>query len=502
MDQSVQEKLAKVVARYGADLCNDPRRSENLLRDVCGEHKREASGLIAALRERVAAELATPSAGVPQEAQLARLAKRLTDNAGLSDVLARWAVETWASTLASANTGRTRTATRETVPSKCKDRYGNPVRQGTDQVSGLPLEVCVEKIDMPMILCPAGPFKMGSDERDEEKPVHEVDVTAFYMAKYQVSNRQWEQFVDANPDWRKARIKREYHDGGYLRHWKGYSYPSDKADHPVVMVSWFAARAFSEWAGGRVPTEAEWEKACPAGTPTRYCFGDDASQLGDYAWHNDRWGSTHRVGRRRRTLGACTTCTAMSGSGAAASIGLIRIGSAMAGRIPRTLVLPMCCAAARPTALSTLVARVTASPATPVSASTSGVCVSVFPARPRGDPLLCLLFPSPSIPLKRGARLACLVAESPEFGRFVAGSTFGPEALRLRLPVLHAVLGMDTLSTYEAGSERMLTRIGFSDADNLGARKRDDADRDILSKFVGSAETPVMAGEGANGHRL
>ena len=144
------------------------------------------------------------------------------------------------------------------------------------------------------ILVPPGTFTMG--EGDE---AHEVSVEAFRIGKYQVTNRQWKQFVDANPSWGKGRIAGQHHDGDYLKHWEGDSYPAGKAGHPVTWVSWFAAKTYCEWAGGRLPTEAEWEYACRAGSTGKYCFGDDVSKLGEYAWYSDNSdGSTHPVGQK------------------------------------------------------------------------------------------------------------------------------------------------------------------------------------------------------------
>ena len=75
-----------------------------------------------------------------------------------------------------------------------------------------------------MVLIPAGEFQMGSnDGGSDEKPVHTVYLDAFYMDKYEVTNALYKKFVDANPQWSKDRIDREYHDGHYLEDWNGNS---------------------------------------------------------------------------------------------------------------------------------------------------------------------------------------------------------------------------------------------------------------------------------------
>ncbi len=153
----------------------------------------------------------------------------------------------------------------------------------------------LEKDDM--VLIPAGEFQMGSDDRDafnDEKPIHTVFVDAFYMDKYPVTNAQFKNFLNENPQWRKplkwyesgkidiAKIARKYHDGEHLKHWNRYVYLRKEADHPVTWVSWYAAMAYSQWAGKRLPTEAEWEKAARGGlTGEKYPWGStiDASYL-------------------------------------------------------------------------------------------------------------------------------------------------------------------------------------------------------------------------------
>lgn len=148
-----------------------------------------------------------------------------------------------------------------------------------------------------MVLIPAGDFQMGSHiGTSDEKPVHTVYVDAFYMDKNEVTNVQYKQFVDANPQWQKDRIPDTYHDGHYLKLWNGNNYPHTKGDHPVVYVSWYAAMAYAKWAGKRLPTEAEWEKAARGGLRGKlYPWGDTAISQSK-ANYNATSGGTTPVG--------------------------------------------------------------------------------------------------------------------------------------------------------------------------------------------------------------
>ena len=151
-----------------------------------------------------------------------------------------------------------------------------------------------------MMFIPAGDFYMGSKNKDkdaesDEKPRHTVYVDTFYIDKYEVTNAQYKEFIDANPQWQKSRIPRKYHDGDYLQHWDGNDYPPDKGSHPVVYVSWYAAMAYAQWQGKRLPTEAEWEKAARGDLLFRkYTWGD--SLEANKANYGESVGGTTAVG--------------------------------------------------------------------------------------------------------------------------------------------------------------------------------------------------------------
>ena len=115
-----------------------------------------------------------------------------------------------------------------------------------------------------MVLIPAGEFRMGSNEADREKPIHSVYVDAFYMDKYEVTNAEYAEFLNAKGKHTEAgQIWLDIGDGGErIEYIAGvYRAKAGYANHPVVEVSWYGAMAYAEWKGKRLPTEAEWEKA-------------------------------------------------------------------------------------------------------------------------------------------------------------------------------------------------------------------------------------------------
>ncbi|MCK4293317.1 MAG: formylglycine-generating enzyme family protein [Planctomycetes bacterium] len=155
------------------------------------------------------------------------------------------------------------------------------------------------KTGIEMVLIPGGEFIMGDNRgEDDEKPAHNVQISAFYMDKYEVTQDAYKAMMGRNPS-----------------KFKG-------ADKPVERISWFGAIQYCnmrslregltpcydletlecnyEADGYRLPTEAEWEYACRAGTNTKYSFGTAPGKLGQYAWFKANAAkTTHPVGQKK-----------------------------------------------------------------------------------------------------------------------------------------------------------------------------------------------------------
>jgi formylglycine-generating enzyme required for sulfatase activity len=128
-----------------------------------------------------------------------------------------------------------------------------------------------------MVFVPAGEFIMGSDEADtegiserlginkpwfeDEHPARKISLDSFFIDQYEVTNAQYQRFIEA-----KGHSAPPY--------WRGKQHPPDQADHPV-MVGWTDAQAYCQWAGKRLPTEAEWEKAARGTDGRKYPWGNE-----------------------------------------------------------------------------------------------------------------------------------------------------------------------------------------------------------------------------------
>jgi len=113
-----------------------------------------------------------------------------------------------------------------------------------------------------MVLVPAGEFVMGTATRqDYESPPHVVNLPAYYIDKTEVTNAQYARFLQATG-----------HEPPPT--WEGPNVPQGKENHPITNVSWFEAMQYAAWAGKRLPTEAEWEKAARGTDGRRYPWGE------------------------------------------------------------------------------------------------------------------------------------------------------------------------------------------------------------------------------------
>jgi formylglycine-generating enzyme required for sulfatase activity len=170
-----------------------------------------------------------------------------------------------------------------------KDNAPGPASQAPPSPAVNPLPsnpqqgtVWENSIGMKLVWIPPGEFEMGSDHGESnEKPIHTVKISkGYYMGIYEVTQEQYQKVMGTNPS--------EFKGDDNL---------------PVETVSWNDAvkfcENFSQKEGKtyRLPTEAEWEYACRAGTTSEYSFGDSRSQLVDYAWYEQNSAiTTHPVG--------------------------------------------------------------------------------------------------------------------------------------------------------------------------------------------------------------
>ena len=170
-----------------------------------------------------------------------------------------------------------------------------------------------------MLPIPGGKYAMGTpegeaDREDDEGPIHEVEIAPFWMGKCEVTWEEYEQWcysleVKRRDVEKLTATPRDKLADAVTRPTKPYtdmSFGMGREGFPAISMTGLAAKTYCEWLSVktgrfyRLPTEAEWEYACRAGTKTVYSFGDDPAALGEHAWFIDNSNDKYQlVGKKK-----------------------------------------------------------------------------------------------------------------------------------------------------------------------------------------------------------
>ncbi|WP_289059757.1 SUMF1/EgtB/PvdO family nonheme iron enzyme [uncultured Mesotoga sp.] len=312
MKQEARKQLNEIVKRYGIEILNEPKKVEGLLRDFCGDCKKEIFSIVSALKEGVANDLASSTKGSTTKLMAVRLCKKLQDDLALSEEASIWSVESIAISLGIMSE-KEATVFGKTVEPKSAEINPGTARNYDNREN----EIKTSNGDE-LIYVEGGTFIMGDtwgDGDDNEKPTHKVELTYdFYVGKYPVTFDEYDRYcIEANA----AKPEDEGRGRGKM---------------PVIYVSWFDAIEYCNWLsekeglpisyfgdgslldensirteditrvkGYRLLTEAEWEYAARGGRKSmgyKYSGSNNPDSVAWYESNSERM--RHEVGQKKR----------------------------------------------------------------------------------------------------------------------------------------------------------------------------------------------------------
>jgi len=266
MKEIVRKKLIDLVENYGRLIYREDKKLEGLLKDICGEHKSEIKLIISAVRDGIASEMLNLMPEENIQLLFPRLVKKLTDDYINIDA-AIWVVDSIGLSLriiGQADIIKLRPSGQSAQKIPTRSDQASAIIGNTKKNINIDLG---DNVSFMMMAIPAGTFSMGSLFDTDENPVHDVMIMKdYYMGKVPVTQAVWKKFFKSNP----SKFKNDY--------------------NPVENISWNNCQNFIESLNSmklvkgvfRLPSEAEWEYACRAGTSANYYWGNDMD-------HNNCW---------------------------------------------------------------------------------------------------------------------------------------------------------------------------------------------------------------------
>ena len=313
MKDEARKQLIEIVKKYGIKILDEPRKVEGLLRDFCGDCKKEIFSIVSGLKEGASTELLNSSKSGTQKFVIGRLSKRLQDNYGIGEELTIWSVETIAIALGIMSEKEATGVRKAQVQQKpAETKPGVTYRQDSRE-----REIKTSNGDE-LIYVEGGSFIMGDtwgDGLSDEKPTHRVELTYdFYVGKYPVTFEEYDRYCKETGATKLG------------------DYSWGRGRRPVINVSWNDAIEYCNWLsekeglpiayygdgslldenrreteditrvkGYRLLTEAEWEYAARGGKKSMGYKYSGSNSPDSVAWYyySNSGDKTHEVGQKK-----------------------------------------------------------------------------------------------------------------------------------------------------------------------------------------------------------